>query len=156
MITTISKDNRTLIADVQKRINNGQQVRMTVKGRSMRPFIEDGRDKVLMEACNDYHVGDVVLADTREKGYVIHRLTKMDVATGQCELRGDGNLDLEHCTLDDMVAKIVMFYRKANEQPCSVYGRKWKIYSWLWMHLLPVRRYLLAINWRYRKYILKK
>ena len=156
MITTISKDNRILIADVQKRILNGQQVRMTVRGRSMRPFIEDGRDKVVLEACSDYRVGDVVLADTREKGYVIHRLTRIDAATGQCELRGDGNLDVEHCTLNDMVAKIVMFYRKANEKPCSVESRKWKIYSWVWMKLLPVRRYLLAFNWRFRKYILRQ
>lgn len=144
----ISIDNRILVADIIKRLAQGQMAMMTVRGRSMRPFIEDGRDRVVIASCDDYRVGDVVLADTAEKGYVIHRLTLIDPERDYCELRGDGNMDVEHCTIDDLKGKIVMLYRKVSQKPCSLDSRRWKIYSWWWTRLLPIRGYLLAIHRR--------
>lgn len=111
----------------------------------MRPFIEDGRDKVILAKADNLRVNDVVLAKTLEKSYVIHRLTEMDDATGECILRGDGNLDLEHCTKEDILAKVTDILRKKKEKHYSLEGPTWKTYSWLWTRLRPVRRYLLAI-----------
>ena len=128
-----------------KLINEGRTVTMTVRGRSMRPFIEDGRDKVILAKADNLRVGDVVLAKTLEKSYVIHRLTKIDSATGDCILRGDGNLDMEHCNRQDILAKVTDILRKKKEKRYSLSGPTWRIYSWLWMRMRPVRRYLLAI-----------
>ena len=138
-------DNELLIPEVGRLIEEGHTVRMTVRGRSMRPFIEDGRDKVILAKADNLRVGDVVLAKTLEKSYVIHRLTEMDAATGQCILRGDGNLDLEHCHKDDILAKVTDILRKKKDKHYSLNGTTWKTYSWLWTHLRPIRRYLLAI-----------
>lgn len=148
MLQVKSFDNNILIPEVVRLLNEGHTVTMTVKGRSMRPFIENGRDKVLLTLPDDIKVGDVVLAKTEEKGYVIHRLTKLDEASGQCVLRGDGNLDLEHCHTDEILAKVVEFIRKKQQKRYSVKGRTWRIYSWWWMRLLPIRRYLLGLHRR--------
>lgn len=146
-------DNELLMPEIGSLINDGHTVRMTVRGRSMRPFIEDGRDKVILARADNLRVGDVVLAKTQEKSYVIHRLTEMNDADGECVLRGDGNLDLEHCRKDDILAKVTHILRKKKEKCYSLDGRVWRVYSWLWMRLRPVRRYLLAI---YRRLPWKK
>lgn len=138
-------DNEVLIPEVGKLISEGRTVTMTVRGRSMRPFIEDGRDKVILAKADNLRVNDVVLAKTLEKSYVIHRLTEMDDTTGECILRGDGNLDLEHCRKEDIMAKVTDILRKKKEKHYSLEGTTWKTYSWLWTRLRPVRRYLLAI-----------
>lgn len=152
MIQPKSIDNNQLILEVERLIRSGRTVTMTAKGRSMRPFIENERDKVLLDKPDIIKVNDVVLAKTKEKGYVIHRLTELDRISGQCVLRGDGNISVEHCCLTDIIAKVVMIYRKQKQKPCSVDSLKWKTYSWLWTKLLPIRRYLLYIN---RRLILK-
>jgi hypothetical protein len=38
----------------------------------------------------------------------------------------------------------VGFYRKNRKKLDRTDGWKWRTYSWLWMHLRPIRRYLLA------------
>lgn len=139
-----SYDNRELIPEIVRLINEGHSVTLRVKGRSMRPFLEDGRDKVVLAKPECVEVGDVVLADTVEKGYVIHRLAAFDKQTGWCVLRGDGNLDFENCDINDVLAKVVAFVRKNDASGISVDSRRWRLYSWIWMRLLPVRRYLLA------------
>jgi len=148
MQQTKSFDNELLIPEVARLIREGHTVTMTVKGRSMRPFIEHNRDKVILDAPNNIKIGDVVLAKTVEKSYVIHRLTEMNQETGQCILRGDGNLDLEHCTVADVLAKVVELVRYKSEKHCSVESWQWKTYSWWWARLLPIRRYLLGIHRR--------
>ena len=145
MIAAKTIDNELLIPEVGKLIGEGRTVRMTVRGRSMRPFIEDGRDKVILAQPRNIKVGDVVLARTVEKSYVIHRLTEMDETTGQCILRGDGNLDLEHCHKQDIMAKVTDILRKSHEHRYSLDGFTWRAYSFVWTRLRPMRRYLLAV-----------
>jgi hypothetical protein len=59
-------------------------------------------------------------------------------------LIGDGNLRTEACKTNDIRAAVVGFYRKGRKTPDLVSSRKWKTYSFVWMRLRPVRRYLLA------------
>lgn len=149
----VNFDNRELVPEIVKLINEGHTVTLRVGGRSMRPFLEDGRDKVVLSKPECVEVGDVVLADTDEKGYVIHRVTAFDKQTGRCVLRGDGNLDLETCDINGVLAKVVAFVRKNNASSISVDSRRWRLYSWIWMRLLPLRRYLLAF---YRIFITRQ
>lgn len=144
---TISLSNDRLIPEVGHMIQDGHTVTMTVRGRSMRPFIEDGRDRVVLGAPKDVRNGDVVLARTAEKGYVIHRLMRITEQTGECILQGDGNLDIEHCRKQDILAKVETILRKQKGTPYSTSGTIWRTYSKVWTALRPIRRYLLAI-WR--------
>lgn len=142
--------NSVLLPEIVKLLDEGHTVTLRLKGFSMRPFLEDGRDKALLVKAIDPKVGDPVLAEVSEKHYVLHRIIAIN--GDQVVLRGDGNLGEEHCTITDVKGAVIGFYRKGREKLDRTDGRKWRIYSWFWTRLYPIRRYLLAF---YRRIWLK-
>ena len=134
--------NEILIPEIVKMLNEGHTVTLRLKGVSMRPFLEDGRDKALLTKPVNPKVGDPVLAEIEPKHFVIHRI--IDIQGDDVTLRGDGNIGVEHCKLKDIQGAIIGFYRKGRDTLDRTDGRKWRIYSWLWTRLFPIRRYLLA------------
>ncbi|MBQ9668696.1 MAG: S24/S26 family peptidase [Prevotella sp.] len=141
-IKTRQMANAVLLPEVTRMIDEGHSVTLPLRGRSMRPFLEDGRDKALLVRMDrEPRVGDPVLAEISKGHYVLHRIVAID---GQrLTLRGDGNLGTEQCTTGDIRALAVGFYRKGRTKADTTDALKWRLYSWLWMRLLPVRRYLL-------------
>ena len=81
------------------------------------------------------------LAEVSPKHFVLHRI--VDIDGDKITLRGDGNLGDEHCLASDIRAKAVGFLRKGRTTPDLTTGRKWRLYSWFWTRLYPIRRYLL-------------
>lgn len=134
--------NAELIPEIVKMLNEGHTVTLRLRGFSMRPFLEDNRDKALLTKANDVKIGDPVLAEIAPKQYVLHRIVQ--IKGDKVTLRGDGNLYEEHCLLNDIKGSVVGFYRKERNQLDRTDGQKWLIYSCIWTHLYPVRRYLLA------------
>ena len=133
--------NEVFLPQVVALLNEGHTVTLPLRGRSMRPFLEDGRDKALLAMAGNPQVGDAVLAEISKGRFVLHRIIAIDKQ--QVTLRGDGNIGVEHCQLTDIRAKVLGFYRKGRTTIDSTDGRKWRIYSWLWTRLFPLRRYLL-------------
>jgi len=149
-------ENAAFLPHVVALIHEGHTVTLPLRGRSMRPFLEDGRDKALLARADSVSVGDVVLAELHRGHYVLHRVTQRD--GDHLTLTGDGNLSDEHCLLSDVRAKAIAFYRKGRLQADTVSGVKWRLYSRLWVALRPLRRYLLFalhphIPTRFRKQI---
>ena len=140
-IKTIQMANAVLLPEVVRLLEEGHTVTLPLRGYSMRPFLENGRDKALLRKPESINVGDAVLAEIAPKHFVLHRI--VSIKGDHVTLRGDGNLGVEHCRLGDVKATAVGFYRKGREQLDSTDGRKWRIYSWGWTRLLPLRRYLL-------------
>ncbi len=140
-IKTIQMANAVLLPEVVRLLEEGHTVTLPLRGYSMRPFLENGRDKALLRKPESINVGDAVLAEIAPKHFVLHRI--VSIKGDHVTLRGDGNLGVEHCRLGDVKATAVGFYRKGREQLYSTDGRKWRIYSWVWTRLLPLRRYLL-------------
>jgi len=134
--------NAVLIPEIIKLIDDGHTVTLRLKGFSMRPFLEDGRDKALLTKPVSPKVGDPVLAEITPLHFVLHRIINIDGE--KVTLRGDGNLRNEECTLSDIKGAVIGFYRKGREKLDRTDGKKWKIYSWFWTRLFPIRRYLLA------------
>ncbi len=141
-IREVTVQNSVFIPAVLKLIDEGNTVTIPLKGFSMRPFLEDGRDKALLTRVGELHVGDPVLAFIDHQRYVLHRIVKIE--GDNMTLLGDGNLRPEHCKTTDAVASIIVFYRKGRSKLDPITGKKWKTYSWIWMRLRPVRRWLLA------------
>ena len=142
--------NAVIIPEIIKLIEEGHTVTLRLKGYSMRPFLEDSRDKALLTRPNNPKVGDPVLAEIAPLHFVLHRIISID---GQdVVLRGDGNLANETCKLSDIKGAVIGFYRKGRDKLDRTDGWKWKTYSWIWTHLYPIRRYLLAF---YRRIWLK-
>lgn len=143
-IKTIQMRNDVLLPFVVEQLNAGHTATLPLRGRSMRPFLEDGRDKALLQAVDVPQVGDAVLAELLPGHFVLHRIISIDGE--KVTLRGDGNLSSDPtCTLADIRAKAIGFYRKGRTTLDNTSGRKWRIYSWWWTRLFPIRRYLLFI-----------
>ena len=89
----------------------------------------------------------MILAEVSERVYVLHRLVRRE---GDClTLKGDGNaIGTEHCRVQNVVGIATGFMRKGREEVEPLTTLKWRVYSYLWMHLDPVRRYLLALHRR--------
>ena len=146
----IQFENAKFLPEVVKMLNEGHTVTLRLKGFSMRPFLEDNRDKALLKKVNAPKVGDPVLAEISPGHFVLHRIIAM--SQDEVVLRGDGNLNTETCRKQDIVGAVAGFYRKGRNTLDRTDGRKWRLYSFLWTHLYPIRRYLLAF---YRRIWLK-
>ena len=125
-------------------IDEGHTTTFRVRGFSMRIFLEDRRDKVILGPCSEVHCGDVVLAEILPQKYVLHRVIKKE--GDHLTLKGDGNLyGTEKCREKDVIGIAIGFIRKGREKPDLVTGWKWKTYSKIWLFLSPVRRWILGV-----------
>ena len=110
----------------------------------MRIFLEDRRDKVLLGPCSEVKVGDVILAEVQPQVYVLHRVIRKE--GDNLTLQGDGNAyGKEYCQVKDIIGIAIGFYRKGRTEPDLVTSRKWRVYSRIWVRLVPVRIWLLRI-----------
>jgi hypothetical protein len=136
--------NAELLPEIVKMLNEGHTITLRLRGFSMRPFLEDNRDKALFTKpiLENLKVGDPVLAETIPSHFVLHRI--INIEGEKVTLLGDGNLISEHCKLEDIRGAIVGFYRKNSPTLDRIDGRKWKTYSTVWMKLRPIRRILLG------------
>nr|WP_308536597.1 S24 family peptidase [uncultured Prevotella sp.] len=135
--------NAELLPEIVKLLNEGHTVTLKLKGKSMRPFLEDNRDMALLTKPKQIEEGEPVLAEIEPGHYVLHRIVKL--RDENITLLGDGNLTPEHCTKQNVVGTVIGFYRKSRTELDKIDGKKWKTYSYIWMHLYPIRRYILAL-----------
>ncbi len=141
-------DNAEFFPFLISLIEQGHTTSLRLKGFSMRPFLENERDTALLQRAADIVPGQPVLAEISKGHYVLHRVIKVEGEN--VTLLGDGNLSEEHCRKSDVKALAVGFYRKGSASLDRTDGFKWRCYSFFWMRLRPVRRYLLAI---YRRWV---
>ena len=142
--------NAQLLPEVVKMLNEGHTVTLPLKGYSMRPFLENGRDKALLRKVQHLKKGDPVLAEVRPGHYVLHRIVA--IHSNRVVLCGDGNLANEYCRQEDVRASVIGFYRKGRNTLDRIDGCKWRIYSMIWVNLRPFRRILLSV---YRRFWIK-
>lgn len=132
--------NDTFLSLVSESLRKGHSAVIWVKGYSMRPFIESGRDKVKLTAMSQYGIGDAVLAQTSPGHYVLHRIIGMNGHL--VTLQGDGNTcGIERCTIGDICGVIVEYIRPNRVIPATDKQLCRRIK--LWRMLRPVRRPLL-------------
>ena len=134
--------NDVIIPEIARLLDEGHSVTLTLRGISMRPFLEDGRDKAILTKPNKpVRVGDVVLAAVSPRRYALHRIVKIEGSL--VTMRGDGNLATEQFDASKVLGIAHSFYRKGRKRPDYTTGWKWRVYSAVWTALLPMRRYLL-------------
>ena len=135
-----------MMEDIRVLISEGKHVTLTVKGNSMNPFLVHLRDQITLGPWQDADIkkGTVALVKDSRGIYLIHRILKRDANT--VTLVGDGNVGLsETATLDNIIGIMQGITRKGRTY--SSKGIIWKTYSFLWMLLMPVRRWPLGL-WR--------
>ena len=139
----MEKSNDILMPEFERLLREGHMVEFAPKGVSMRPFIEGGRDKVVLKLCSEPKVGIIVLAKVNDN-YVLHRIYK--IRGKKIILQGDGNLTgQEVCTEKDIIGRVVRLKGKYGKRKRLTKGR-------LWRHLPTlIKKLVLKI---YRVYIL--
>lgn len=146
----IQIENHLMMQEITRMFNtmNKESVTITVRGYSMRPFLEDRRDKVILIPPRAPRIGEVVLAEVDDKRYALHRVIKKEGET--YTMQGDGNPTymLEKFSEADIIGIADTFIR--NGKSISTNSFIWRFYSTAWRILKPLRRILLAI---YRRVI---
>ncbi len=136
--TKIQFENAVFLPEIVRMLNEGHTVTLTLRGYSMRPFLENCRDKALFIKPSRIDVGDPVLAEIAPKHFVLHRIIAID---GEAiTLLGDGNLTPEYCQKKDIVGAVIGFYRKGRTTLDHTDSRKWRYYSYICSGLRPIRR----------------
>ena len=146
MTRKITKDKGLMMEEIAQLISEGKSVSITSKGYRMHPFIQHMEDTLTIGPfeASDIKKGTAALVRTTKGDYVFHRIIERK---GEHLLReGAGNIGIkENATTDNVIGIMHSITRSGriytSESSC------WKIYSWIWMVLRPVRRYPLAI-WR--------
>ena len=139
----LTVENAVFLPQVVQLIREGHTATMMARGNSMRPFIEDGRDKLVFGQVDTLTVGDVILAEVTEGHFVCHRIET--IQSGLVTMRGDGNVaGTEVFPIANVRAKLLQVVRKGKTYTLAT-SRTWKYYSAVWPKLLPMRRYLLAL-----------
>lgn len=142
--------NSVIIPEVARLVNEGKSVTLPLRGHSMRPYLEDRRDKgLLVKVDRPLKRGDVILAEISPQHYALHRIVNID--GDDITMYGDGNFSPELIKRENVLAIAQGFYRKGRGKLESVDSLTYKIYWRVWVWLRPVRRYLL-IAWRLKHY----
>lgn len=152
----LTLENSEFLPHLVELVNEGHLVTIIARGNSMRPFIEDSRDKLVFGKAVNVKVGDVILAEVEKGHYVCHRIEVLD--GDKVVMRGDGNIPMpklnlpgtETFTRNEIRAKLVKVERLGKVYDIET-SRTWKVYSAVWTSLLPMRRYLLSayrLLWR--------
>lgn len=146
---TITLPNAQLIPAIKALIEEGHTATFRIRGYSMRPFLEDRRDKAIIAPVSPDAIkkGDVVLAEISPKHYVLHRVAQRHGHT--LTLRGDGNVwGTETCQDTDVIGLATGFWRGNRKRPTLTGALSWRLYSLIWPDSPLLRRCYLAFHRR--------
>lgn len=151
-------DNATMMAGISELIGEGRTVVLRVKGNSMNPFFATMRDNMVLSPwkSEDLRKGAVVLGRDTRGHFLIHRIYKVEqTPEGKVlTLLGDGNLYQMETVLEKEVIALVTGYERKGRKgrmedgPEGRASFQWRLYSFLWRVLTPVRRWPLGL-WRH-------
>lgn len=136
--------NENLYPYVKELLEKKGEAIITVKEKSMLPFIKDNKDQVILEKkdFNSLDKGEIIFFKSRWGDYTIGRIySKSDL--GYLTI-GDGNLKFDgYVRSKDVLAVVKKIVKMGKQIDCDSYF--WKIIFNIWMKLLPMREYLLKI-----------
>ena len=139
--------NEVLLGEVAQLLNEGREVVIVPKGKSMLPFIRGDIDRVKLMPLKTLSVGDIVLAHFGGR-YVLHRIVTIN--GDEIVLMGDGVIkDTEHGELGHVCGVVTEIISPDNHHRKP--GK-----AWLWRHSLFIRKYLLKVYRKWNKLINKQ
>ena len=149
---SISLSMRELMPLVIEQLEKGQTVSLTVKGVSMHPFLENGRDSIIMTAVGDRtpRVGDLYMFRRADGSYAMHRIYAVN-DDGSLEFVGDNQLLLERVEQNALVAYVSKVVRNGKTIDCDKGYRRQRMIrrmNFRQRHPGTVRR-LASVKWWY-------
>lgn len=135
----------------------GQYTGLTL-GTSMEPLIHQQKDNIIV-VKNDSRLKkyDVPVYVTPKGKYIMHRVVK--VCDDHYVIVGDNLLNKEYVTDDMICGVLVGFYKNGKHYVDCQKSIPYKIYSRIWVALLPVRPFILlfprGVRW-IKRHIFKR
>lgn len=146
MSKQINISTQQIFEEVSKIVAKGGMVTITAVGYSMNPGIVHMRDQITLGPWtdNDIRPGTVALVRDIRGNVVLHRIIKRK--DNLILLEGDGNIGQKEKATLDGIAGIMHSITRKNRIITSK-NLLWRIYSWTWVALRPLRLYPLVL-WR--------
>ncbi len=126
---------------IKEKIDNGGTVQLPITGISMRPLLIWGRDTVTIVKCENAKKGDIIFYLRDNGQFVLHRIVGTD-ENGYI-LCGDNQWYLERGIEDRHIIAVVNLITRKGKIIDVEKNIPYKIYSKVWMGLLPVRKYII-------------
>lgn len=129
---------------VEECLSLGSDVRMRVSGISMTPLLHNTRDTVVISRVDVPKKYDIVLYKRPGGQYVLHRI--VGKKKGSFVMAGDFETEKEYPVARDMIiGRVVSFCRNGKEYAPDDFVIK--LYSIIWVFIMPLRQYVLwALN----------
>ena len=146
MSKQINIATQQIFEEVSKIVAEGGMVTITAVGYSMNPGIVHMRDQITLGPWTDSDIrpGTVALVRDLRGNIVLHRIIKRK--GNHILLEGDGNIGQKEKATLDGIAGIMHSITRKNRIITSK-NLLWRIYSWAWVALRPLRLYPLVL-WR--------
>ncbi|MBQ7415856.1 MAG: S24/S26 family peptidase [Oscillospiraceae bacterium] len=148
-------DTQAYLDTVCELLQQGQcHVAVPVAGGSMIPFLHNGDTVYLDLPDSPVKKGDIVLY-TRENGrYILHRIKKVN-SDGSFIIVGDAQQDLELLPRGELIRARVTSARHKGKLMTPGQPRWW-FYRYIWLNIIPVRHFLMALVprlkfWQHKK-----
>ena len=111
---------------------------LVISGRSMTPFLIDGRDTVYLARLErPVRRGDMLLYQRSSGQYVLHRVWKAE-KDGTFTMVGDAQTELEHGIREaQIIAIVTSVVRKGKSMAPG--GFWWDFFEKVWIRMVPLR-----------------
>lgn len=129
---------------VKECIDKGKMVRITVTGNSMYPFLRDSIDSVELIHVDFKQLrwGDIILVRHKDGQYILHRIIRKKKKV--IYTNGDAQRHLEGPFYENQViGKVIRVWRRDKMITCT--NLLWKVLSFLWFLLTPLRRKIIRV-----------
>lgn len=153
MKTTRSQVAMTeLLPMIEESFRQGMTVTLGVTGNSMFPLFRHNRDSAILSPCDPHTLrrGDVPLYRRLDGRFILHRVIKAERDT--YTLAGDAQHELERDLPKECVLAVMTgFIRKGKTVSCR--HPLYRVYSTVWMWLLPLRPFIFRVGSRLRRWM---
>jgi signal peptidase I len=139
-----SLPNKPFFDEIEEIISRGNTVTLKVKGGSMRPYLRNEKDIVVLSPFRPVNLkqGAIVLFRYHNK-HLLHRIIEIENDT--LIIQGDGVYRGYEKALRSDVIGIVHYIIRPDGKPVST-GNYFSLVYWrCWRFLRPLRRYLLGV-----------
>lgn len=136
--------NHELSPMIEELVAQGIDVEFRVTGRSMRPMLSNIRDTVVLtKPTRPIKRGDIAFYKRDNNTYILHRVIKVKSET--FDAIGDHQTEIEYNVPIKNIICIVKGFTR-NGKTHSVTETSYKLYSFLWMLLIPFRPLIFKIS----------
>ncbi len=123
---------------------------LTAKGSSMAPLLHSGRDEVVLADCPDpekLKVRDIPLYLREDGSPVLHRIVRVNKTS--FDMCGDAQTEIERGVEKSQVVALAVGFKRRG-RIISVNSKRYKLYSFLWCILRPIRPQIFWLNSKLR------